>query len=115
MGYGEMLRLSRVGKKMTLRELSAKADVDIAYISRIERETIKPPQGEEVLDSLHIALELDAEKAEEMKNQAAIDNKRIPEAVVGLKGIPLLLRSVAAKKPTEEQIRRIIDIINEEY
>lgn len=115
MGYGEMLRIIRVAKEMTLRELSARTDVDIAYISRVERETIPPPQNEEILDSINLALELDNTKSQEMKDQAAIDNKMIPMDVATIKGVPLLLRTVANKKPNEDQMRKIIAIINEEY
>lgn len=115
MSYAEMLRSRRLEKEMTLRDLSAKSDVDSAYISRVERGTIKPPQRDEILDSLHDALGLSKEESVELKNQAAIDNGLIPNSAAAVKGVPLLLRTVARKKPGEDQIRRIIDIINEEY
>ena len=115
MGYGEMLRSMRIKKEVTLRELSAKSGVDVAYISRVERETIKPPQNEEILDSLNVALELDEKMSAEMKIQAAIDNKMIPDDIVAIKGIPLFIKTVARKRLSERQLRKIIDFINKEY
>jgi len=56
MGYGEMLRSKRIEREMTLRDLSSRTDIDVAYISRVERETINPPQDEELLERSMVRL-----------------------------------------------------------
>ena len=50
MGYGATLRSIRLEKEMNLRDLALRTDIDIAYLSRVERETINPPQDEQLLD-----------------------------------------------------------------
>lgn len=118
MAYGSMLRQLRIEKEMTLRELSLRTDLDTAYLSRIERETIKPPQAVELLDSINQALELDAAKSQTMKDQAAIDNEKFPEDIaekVHLDGFPLFLRTVANKRLTADKLKELIKFINEQY
>jgi transcriptional regulator with XRE-family HTH domain len=119
MGYGTMLRSIRVGKEMSLRDLSLRTDIDVAYLSRIERETINPPQNEELLDSINSALELDEKLSEQLRDQSALDNKRLPSDIAlnfsTLKGFPIFLRTVSNKKITAEQLEKLTDFINERY
>ena len=119
MAYGNMLRELRVEKEMTLRELSIRTDIDTAYLSRVERETIKPPQDEELLDSINSALELEKEHSQKMKDQAALDNDKFPsdiaKEVQNVAGFPLFLRTVSNKKLTTEKLKELIDFINERY
>ncbi|OGU30040.1 MAG: hypothetical protein A2057_13400 [Ignavibacteria bacterium GWA2_35_9] len=119
MAYGNMLRQIRVEKEMTLRELSTRTDIDNAYLSRVERETIKPPQDDELLDAINIALELDTKQSQKMKDQASIDNKKFPtdiaEQIHKVDGFPMFLRTVSNKKLTNEKLQELIKFINERY
>ena len=119
MRYGELLRETRVERDITLRELSRRSDIDVAYLSRIERVTIPPPQKDELLDAINEALGLTAGEAKKMKDQAAMDNSQLPKDIKqdfkGAVGIPMLLRTVANKKLTSEEIQDLIRHINEQY
>lgn len=95
MAYGAKLRSIRLSKEMNLRDLALRTDIDIAYLSRVERETMNPPQDEELLDSINSALELSSTEARSMKDLAAVDNKRMPkdvaQGVAKISGFPLFL------------------------
>jgi transcriptional regulator with XRE-family HTH domain len=114
-----MLRTMRTKKEITLRELAENSDIDVAYLSRVERATIPPPQKEEILNAINEALNLSEEEAESFRDQSAIDNEHFPKDIAkdikDIVGIPLLLRTVANKKMTEEQIRKVTAFINERY
>ncbi len=119
MGYGEMLRTKRLEKDFTLRELAARTDIDVAYLSRVERETCAPPQKQELLDAIHEAIGLTKADSRTMCDQAALDNSAIPGDIAAKfkrsEGIPMLLRTVANKKLSAEQIRKLTEFINEQY
>lgn len=119
MAYGQKLRKYRFDKQFTLKDLSLLTDIDTAYISRIERETINPPQDEELIDSINKALKLSSSECQEMKDLAAFENKKYPldvaRKVKDLEGFPMFLRTVSNKKLTTEKLKSIMDFINERY
>lgn len=119
MGYGKMLRSIRLEKEMTLRELSVRSDIDVAYLSRVERETCNPPQDEELLDSINFALNIDPKTSQVLKDQSAFDNKRFPSDVANsiskIEGFPLFLRTVSNKKLDPEKLKQLTEFINERY
>jgi len=119
MKYGEMLRNLRVEKEITLRELASNSDIDVAYLSRVERCTIPPPQKDELLDAINDAIDATEAEGRALKDQAAVDNKVFPPDIADkigkMEGIPLLLRTVANKKLTAEEIRKVTDFINSRY
>lgn len=45
MSFGSMLKTLRVKRKMSLRELASKLDVDHAYLSRLEQSTVPPSEN----------------------------------------------------------------------
>lgn len=117
--YGEMLRNIRLEREITLRELALKSDIDVGYLSRVERGTIPPPQKEELLDAINEALELRKEEARKLKDQAALDNKQFPKDVAQnldkVVGIPMLLRTVANKKLSADEIKKVTEYINKQF
>ena len=117
--FGELLRKLRAEKGITLRELSDNSDIDVSYLSRVERGSIPPPQKEELLASIIQGIQATNYEAQQLRDQAAIDNEKFPKDVAGrmkeMVGVPLLLRSVANKKLTAEQLKKISDHINENY
>ena len=119
MKYGEMVRELRLRKEITLRELALNSDIDVAYLSRVERGTIPPPQKEELLEAINEALGATKQEAQQLNDQAAIDNRLFPKDIAEnlekLAGIPLLLRTVANKKLTPDEIREVTQYINKEY
>lgn len=119
MGYGQKLRKLRFDRQMTLKDLSVLTDIDTAYISRIERETINPPQDEDLLDAINKAFKLNAVEARELKDQAAIENSKYPKDVARkvqkVEGFPLFLRTISNKKLTAEKLKSLMEFIDERY
>ena len=119
MGYGQMLREIRTQKEITLRELALRSDIDVAYLSRVERESVLPPQKEELINAINEALEIDTKSAKALKDQASLDNQMLPndiaEKLKAMEGVPMLLRTVANKKLDGNQIKKLTDFINERY
>ncbi len=119
MGYGQMVRDKRIEIEMSLRDLSAITGIDVGYLSRVERESVAPPQSEEILDAIHEALKLTKAEQKTFNDQSSFDNERFPKGVADklkdVQGIPMLLRTVANKKPSSDDIQDIIKYINEHY
>lgn len=114
-----MIRDIRVKKEMSLRDLALNSDIDVAYLSRVERETINPPQSEELIDAISLALELSGELAQKLKDQAFLDNEKYPPDIAQnlqqVEGFPLFLRTVSNKKIDAEKLKELTDFINERY
>lgn len=119
MKYGNLLRSTRVSKEITLRELAKVTDIDVAYLSRVERGTIPPPQKQELLQSINDGLKLTVDEALMFNDFASLDNKQFPKDIekniTNNVGIPMLLRTVANKKLSPDKIKEISDYINKEY
>ena len=117
MAYGEMVRQVRIAKGITLRELSLRTEIDTARLSRIERETMTPPQSDEILDSINEGLNLTAEESQKFKDQAALDNKKFPSdiKIPKMEGFPMFLRTVANKQLSTKELKELTDFINEQY
>jgi transcriptional regulator with XRE-family HTH domain len=115
MAYGEMLRKRRVELEITLRDFALLTHLDVGYISRIERETIPPPEREDILDVINVSLELDDKKGLEMKQQAMIDKGKFPKDLKNNIGFPLFIKTVSGKRLTGEQLKKLTDLINENY
>jgi transcriptional regulator with XRE-family HTH domain len=119
MRFGETLREIRLKKEITLRQFALDSDVDLAYLSRIERGTVAPPQKEELLDAICAGLELGPDESRELKDLATNENGRMPADVAANlaanAGIPMLLRTVDNKRLSPDQIREVAEYIARNY
>lgn len=119
MEYGKKIREIRTLRSISLRKLANESDIDVAYLSRVERGTINPPQKPELLESINLALALDEEQAQKLRDLASIDNSKIPDDMVKdtvqVVGFPMLLRTIANKKLSAEKLKEVTDYINKQY
>ncbi|MGA2624795.1 MAG: helix-turn-helix transcriptional regulator [Bacteroidota bacterium] len=119
MRFGQLLRDLRAQRGITLRQLAGDSDIDVSYLSRVERESIPPPQKEELLEAIIAAISASEEEARQLRDYAALDNENFPKDIAGkmkeMVGIPLLLRSVANKRLSAEDIEKITRYINDNY
>ena len=117
--FGEMLKVRRKELRLGLREFALRADMDPGNLSKIERGKLGAPQGEEVLNRICLALELDlnSEEAESLRDRALVEAGRIPSEMMEdeevLERLPVLLRTVKNKKLHSEQLDRLIEMIKE--
>ncbi len=117
--FGEMVRERRKVLRLGLREFALRAEVDASNLSKMERGVMTPPQDRALLGRICAALELDPGSAEciRLLDQAAAETGRIPADMLEdeelLARLPVLLRTVKNKRPSEEQMDRLIEIIRE--
>jgi len=120
--FGEMLREKRKELRLGLREFAQRAELDPGNLSKIERGRLGAPQTASMLDRICLALELDldAEEAVALRDQAAAENGQIPEEILSDEAVmarmarmPVLLRTVHNKQLGPEQLDRLIEMIRD--
>lgn len=115
--FGPLARQIRVRAGETLREFCARSGLDPAYISRIERGLLAPPQDGEKLahyaKSLRIAPE--SEEWREFMDLAATAAGRLPHDLLDnerlMSCLPAFLRTMRGQNIGEEDLDHLIDMI----
>lgn len=120
MGFGKNIKELRLKQKLSLRKFSKQINMDASNWSKIEREFIPPPQDEGKLKNIAKALgiSLESDKYSTLRDLAAIDSGIIPKDLRNdeetLKTLPIFFRTIRNKRPTEEQLRDLIEAIRKE-
>jgi len=107
----------RKNKRITLRDFCKTAKADPANISRMERGAMPPPQDSDILE--RYAKALDLEKGSDnwylFCDLAATDRGIIPHDLMSdeevVKILPSFFRTMRGQKPTEEEMRKIVEKI----
>jgi transcriptional regulator with XRE-family HTH domain len=113
-GYFKALRKE---KRITLRAFCEKAGADPGNISRMERGGMIPPQDREILCRYAKALGLMEGSAEwyQFFDLAAADRGIIPQDLMEdedvVRQLPAFFRTLRGQKPTEEELRKIVQKI----
>jgi transcriptional regulator with XRE-family HTH domain len=120
MGFGRKIKDLRLEKRLSLREFSRQIHIDASNWSKIEREVMPPPQDEEKLMKIAQVLDVpfESDQYSTLRDLAAIDSGIIPRDLLNdeetLKSLPVFFRTIRNKRPTEEQIRDLIESIRKE-
>lgn len=115
--FGDFARSRRIQMGHTLRQFCLESGLDPAYVSRIERGVIPPPQDPEKLEHLAKLLGLQKDSAEwqMFMDLASIDAGRIPADVISddemVAKLPVLFRTVRGQKLTEAKLRELIQFL----
>jgi len=115
--FGRFLTELMDRKDMTLRELSRRSGIDASNLSKMERGVIYPPRKPETLTALAEALELDEVEAMKLSDLAHLASGMLPESTTSLQeieAIPMLLRAIDNQELTQEQVRKLAEIIEKE-
>lgn len=80
--FGAVIAARRAALRLSLRSLSARAGIDPAQISRMERGILPPPQHDEIIDRLASALGIEGSDRILLGDLAALENGRIPRDLV---------------------------------
>jgi len=116
--FHEYLKHLRLAKEVGLREFAHKISMDVGNYSRLERGILNPPK-EDVLDRIAKALSLSKDDAQKLDDLAAVTSGRIPEDVAEnlreFEYLPVLLRTIANKQLTDEQLRELTERVNKKY
>lgn len=115
--FAEFLKSLRLSKNFSLREICKIVDYDPSNWSKIERGVIAPPSNTEVLKKWAIVLGLSkkSEDFEKFMDYASIAQGIIPHDIVSdediVSHLPAFFRTLRNKKPTKEEIDRLIELI----
>lgn len=119
MWFGEYVKTLRLEYGLTLRELARKVGMDVGNLSKIERGVLNPPQKPEILDQLADAIGVTKDERKRLHDLAAQDNGQFPmdiaEDLKEMPALPILLRTIANKKLTREEMEELAKRINKEY
>lgn len=115
--FGKILKELRIKKELSLREVCKLADYDPSNWSKIERGKISPPTEEKILKKWAsiLGLSKNAKNIQEFIDGAKIAQGIIPQDILSDKNIvkylPAFFRTLRNKKPTKEEIDRLIELI----
>ena len=115
--FGPYARQVRVERGETLRQFCSRAGLDPAYVSRIERGLLAPPQDPDKLEHYAESLGLDREtegwqKFMDLATTAAgrlpldaLDNEQLMAC------LPAFLRTMRGQQVDDEELDQLIDMI----
>jgi len=115
--FGKILKELRIKKGLSLREVWKLTGYDPSNWSKIERGKISPPVEEKVLRKWASILGLSGhvKKIQQFIDEAKIAQGIIPQDILSNKSIvkylPAFFRTLRNKKPTKEEIDRLIELI----
>lgn len=118
--FGDLFKLKRIEKGLTLREFCRINGFDPGNVSKIERGLFQPPQSKEMLSKYAAALGIEKGSEEWLAfcDQAIISAGKIPEDIVTneelMNALPVLFRTVRNKTLDEEGLENLIKSIKRE-
>lgn len=114
--FGKFIKGLRIGKELSLREICKLTGYDPSNWSKIERGKLPPPSNDQVLNKWAKILGLKEKK--EIQNfidEAMIAQGIIPKDVLSneelVENLPAFFRTLRNKKPTKEEIDKLIKLI----
>jgi transcriptional regulator with XRE-family HTH domain len=115
--FGEFIKEKRLSKGLGLREFCKMIDMDASNWSKVERGVLAPPQDEEKLKRIAIALDIKFKSAlwREMKDKASIAAGVIPQDILSdaevVHSLPMFFRTLRSEKPTPDELDKLIHMI----
>lgn len=117
--FGELLKELRSVHRLSLRKFCTIAEMDPGNISKIERGKSAPPQQEDILTKMALALKLEqgTSQWEDFFDTARISSGRLPDAVMSdeelMESLPVLLRTITGQKLTKQKFDELVERIKE--
>lgn len=110
---GELIKQKRIERGMTLRRFCSEAKLDPSNWSKIERGLLEGPKSDKILREIANVLNLKEEEFQEMKDLAVIES--IPDDIKPeqniLDALPVFFRTARELKPTEEELKKLIELL----
>jgi transcriptional regulator with XRE-family HTH domain len=114
--FGKYCKELRIAQGISLREFCKAAQEDPSNWSKIERELMAPPTDHARLERIASVLGIPPDQNKDFVAKAEISAGTIPQFVmtneVLLSQLPAFLRTVDNVKPSEEDFRKIIEILS---
>lgn len=118
--FGNFVKERRLALDLSLREFCRQIGEDPSNWSKVERGLIAPPQSIEKLNMIAKVIGLKKGQKEyiALLDQAAVDAGKIPRDLLSdrqvLDILPAFLRTVESIKPTEQELRDLIETLRRE-
>ncbi|MBM4312359.1 MAG: helix-turn-helix transcriptional regulator [Deltaproteobacteria bacterium] len=118
--FGDLFKLKRVEKGLTLREFCRINGFDPGNVSKIERGLFQPPQSKEMLSKYAAALGIEEGSEDWLAfcDLAIISAGKIPKDIVTnedlMNALPVLFRTVRDKTLDDEGLEKLIKSIKRE-
>ena len=116
--FGAYITELRTTRGITLREFCRRNNLDPSNWSKIERSVISPPKSKKTIESIldSIGIEQGSEEYNTALDLGLLES--IPEDFIEernvLKELPVLFRTVRGKKPSSEDLQRLIEFLKNE-
>lgn len=119
--FGEFFKTKRMELKLTLRSFSKNKGYDAAYISRLENDFMLPPEDEDKLKALALALEIPEGSPNwvDFFDLAAISRKAIPGNLLEsnpnvVNFLPAFFRTARKKEIDKTDIKNLLALMRGE-
>lgn len=113
--FGSLLLKLRTENNLSIREACKLVSYDPSNWSKIERGLISPPSEEKTLKLWAKVLKIKKEKIQNFIDDAQIAQGIIPDDILNnkemLELMPAFFRTVRNKKPSKEEIDRLVNLI----
>lgn len=114
--FGNLLNELRTENNLSIREVCKLVNYDPSNWSKIERGLISPSSEEKTLKSWARALKIKGDKVQKFIDDARIAQGIIPDDILSkseiLELMPAIFHAIRNKKPSKEEIDRLVDLIN---
>lgn len=116
--FGDFFRQKRVEAKLTLRSFCERFGFDPAYISRIERSLLLPPDDKNKLQGLARALRIKEASTDwvDFFDLAHIAKGKLPPDILdkqkSINYLPLFFRTARGEKLSKKKLKELIELIN---
>lgn len=113
--FGSLLGKLRTENNLSIREACKLVSYDPSNWSKIERGLISPPSKEKTLKLWAKVLKIKGEEIQKFMDDASIAQGIIPDDILNktemLELMPAFFRTVRKKKPSKEEIDRLVNLI----
>ncbi len=115
MDFGSRVRELRIAKKFTQRQLADQLKIDFTYLSKIENGKLDHMPSEEVIKKLAQSLDANLEDLLDLASRGGkIDPDALKETIDKNPDVGILLRRLQGRKVTSEQLKRMMDALEDE-
>jgi len=115
--FGPFARQIRVQLGETLRQFCARVSLDPAYVSRVERGLLAPPQDQEKLEyyAASLGLARDTDDWQNFMDLAATAAGRLPQDALEneqlMACLPAFLRTMRGQRVDDEDLDQLVEMI----
>jgi transcriptional regulator with XRE-family HTH domain len=116
--FGNYITNLRISRGITLREFCRRNGLDPSNWSKVERSVLAPPKSKITIESIlaSMGIEKDTEEYNTTIDLGLLES--IPEDYIAeknvLKELPVLFRTVRGKKPSSEDLQKLIEYLKHE-